>query len=515
MTESMKKTVAQKAAAIIYDNEGNYGTVEANDNGAVSVGKVQWHGSRALGLLKDIVKQLGTKQADTILGAEMREEIECAKQWESRTVSTAEKKRLTAVLTTPAGKKEQDKLAEKDVLSYVTHGISAGVTDPQALIYFADLENQGGAGASIRVAKAAAVKAGALQKVTLPVLHSAALNDRVMGKYQERRTETYKKAAAEVFGTAEQQPPKTQIGGNQMAVKLSNCGHDENGRYAGGKAGDQTGAEYQIINWYNRPWSCVLRFENSKIAGMIADMAEKAALNNLVGYDQGTAGNYNDRYSFWQHLKASNYDPAQITIACESDCSASTAAIIKGAGYRLEIQKLKDVSIYLTTYNMRTALQTAGAKLLTDKKYLTSGDYIKAGDILLNDQHHVAIAVSSGAKAENETPLKKPDTESPDEVVHTVEVGDTLSGIAEKYGTTYQKLASYNGIANPNIIHVGQKIKIPGKGYIIYTVNPGDNLWAIADRLLKDGARYKEIKTLNGLKTNTIHPGQELKIPEK
>lgn len=48
------------------------------------------------------------------------------------------------------------------------------------------------------------------------------------------------------------------------------------------------------------------------------------------------------------------------------------------------------------------------------------------------------------------------------EVTYTVVAGDTLSKIAAKYGTTYQKLAVYNGIANPNIIRVGQKIKIPG-----------------------------------------------------
>lgn len=33
---------------------------------------------------------------------------------------------------------------------------------------------------------------------------------------------------------------------------ISNCGHDENGRYSGGKAGDQTGTEWQVINWYSR-----------------------------------------------------------------------------------------------------------------------------------------------------------------------------------------------------------------------------------------------------------------------
>ena len=48
------------------------------------------------------------------------------------------------------------------------------------------------------------------------------------------------------------------------------------------------------------------------------------------------------------------------------------------------------------------------------------------------------------------------------DTVYTVKVGDTLSGIAAKYGTTYQALAQYNGISNPNVIYPGQTIKIPG-----------------------------------------------------
>lgn len=43
---------------------------------------------------------------------------------------------------------------------------------------------------------------------------------------------------------------------------------------------------------------------------------------------------------------------------------------------------------------------------------------------------------------------------------YTVRSGDTLSGIATKYGTTYQALAAKNGIANPNIIYPGQVINI-------------------------------------------------------
>ena len=48
-------------------------------------------------------------------------------------------------------------------------------------------------------------------------------------------------------------------------------------------------------------------------------------------------------------------------------------------------------------------------------------------------------------------------------VTYTVKKGDTLSGIAAKYGTTYQKIAKENNIANPNFIKVGQKLKITTK----------------------------------------------------
>ena len=45
-------------------------------------------------------------------------------------------------------------------------------------------------------------------------------------------------------------------------------------------------------------------------------------------------------------------------------------------------------------------------------------------------------------------------------VYYTVKSGDTLSSIAAKYGTTYQKIAQMNGIGNPNRIHVGQRLRV-------------------------------------------------------
>ena len=60
-----------------------------------------------------------------------------------------------------------------------------------------------------------------------------------------------------------------------------------------------------------------------------------------------------------------------------------------------------------------------------------------------------------------ETPTKpKPKTKT---VTYTVKKGDTLSGIASKYGTTYQAIAKDNNIKNPNLIKVGQKLKIKVK----------------------------------------------------
>ena len=97
---------------------------------------------------------------------------------------------------------------------------------------------------------------------------------------------------------------------------------------------------------------------------------------------------------------------------------------------------------------------------------------------------------------------------------YTVQAGDTLSGIASKYGTTYQELARINNIANPNVIYPGQVIKINGgKVEKIYTVKSGDTLSGIAN---KYGTTWQNIYNNNrdiiGSNPNLIKPGQVLKI---
>lgn len=73
----------------------------------------------------------------------------------------------------------------------------------------------------------------------------------------------------------------------------------------------------------------------------------------------------------------------------------------------------------------------------------------------------VDAATLSDVKATQPVTPVTPTPTEPTDTIYIVKSGDTLSGIASKFGTTYQKLAAYNNISNPNVITVGQKIKIP------------------------------------------------------
>lgn len=106
---------------------------------------------------------------------------------------------------------------------------------------------------------------------------------------------------------------------------------------------------------------------------------------------------------------------------------------------------------------------------------------------------------------------------------YTVKAGDTLSAIAAKYGTTYQALASTNSISNPNDIYVGQVIKVSATATAAssqaasstnsngsYTVKSGDTLYGIA---LANGLNWQTLAKHNGISDpNVIFVGQKLSL---
>lgn len=103
------------------------------------------------------------------------------------------------------------------------------------------------------------------------------------------------------------------------------------------------------------------------------------------------------------------------------------------------------------------------------------------------------------------------------QVIHVVEAGETLAGIARQYGTTVEAIAEANGIADVSRIDVGQQLIIPttagesGSPLTTYTVLPGDSLGIVARRF---GVTTTAIAELNGvLNPGGLVSGQALSVP--
>lgn len=91
---------------------------------------------------------------------------------------------------------------------------------------------------------------------------------------------------------------------------------------------------------------------------------------------------------------------------------------------------------------------------------------------------------------------------------YVVKSGDTLSGIANKYGMTTSQIASLNGIANWNYIYIGQVLKVNGTASKTYTVHSGDTLSGIANKL---DVSVSYLVSNNGIhNANLIYVGETL-----
>ena len=167
-----------------------------------------------------------------------------------------------------------------------------------------------------------------------------------------------------------------------MTVKIGHATSDENTKVKGGKAGDQTGKELLIQDWYLRDkgWSAVFRAKNSKVADKIAKTMEYACANDNIGYDQA------QRTTLFKLAEKCNFDFTKITEKCECDCSSLVAVCINAAGIKIS----KD----MYTGNQKMLLEATGEfEIITDPCYLTKADKLQRGDILLG-QGHTAIVVT-------------------------------------------------------------------------------------------------------------------------
>ena len=171
-----------------------------------------------------------------------------------------------------------------------------------------------------------------------------------------------------------------------MSIMIGHASSDERGKYNGGQAGDQNGKEVCIRDLYNRPWNKVVRPKSAYVAADMVRAMRDACYNDNIGYDQY------QRTSLYTQAKETGWDLGSITVPCETDCSALIAVCVNAAGVAVS----KDIY----TGNMVKALKATGQfDILADGKYLSSDQYLQAGDVLVYEGHHTAMALQYGAQA--------------------------------------------------------------------------------------------------------------------
>lgn len=262
---------------------------------------------------------------------------------------------------------------------------------------------------------------------------------------------------------------------------ISNSGSDENGGTRGGQAGDQSGKEWQLKKWYNRPWTVVLRYPDQAVALTIARLGIAAALNDRIGYDQG------QRTSYWTQLKAAGYDPSRIGTACEEDCTAGVSANVRAAGFIHGIAALQGVPI-CSSRNMRAQFVKAGFRALTESKYLTGGSFLLPGDILLYENHHAATNITLGAKVRDswdpETVADAPEyaDEEIDEEIDEVEEFDGVEAVVTGSSVNVRRLPNTDD-APLGTVRKGDRLPCYGETFDeawLFVVYEGQGAWVSA-----------------------------------
>ena len=188
--------------------------------------------------------------------------------------------------------------------------------------------------------------------------------------------------------------------------------------------------------------------------------------------------------------------------------------------FNTTVQALK--SLNNLTSNILTIGQTL--KIPTSEENTQTTYTVKSGDTLYSIANRFNTTVQAIKSLNNLTSntltigqiLKIPTTDNnlPEEGTdeYTIQSGDSLYSIAQKFNTTVNDLIEYNQLAT-TIIQPGQVLKIPkvSSTNIVYTVKSGDTLYSIANNY---GVSVDAIKKLNNLTSNILSIGQQLYIPK-
>lgn len=146
------------------------------------------------------------------------------------------------------------------------------------------------------------------------------------------------------------------------------------------------------------------------------------------------------------------------------------------------------------------------------KRFNTSVQYLKELNNLSNNNIVVGQVLKVVASSDS-SPMEC--------IVYVVKKGDSLYSIAKKYNTSVDEIKRYNNMSS-NLLNIGDRIVIPcnvvndyktnDDNFVSYTVEKGDSLYSIANKF---GTTVDKIKSLNDLTTNNLSVGQVLIVDDR
>lgn len=222
------------------------------------------------------------------------------------------------------------------------------------------------------------------------------------------------------------------------------------------KSPNHSGARTHAIDRIT-PHCVVGQLSAESIGGCFTSSSAQASCNYGIGSDGRVVLCVDEGNRSWCSSSNAN-DQRAVTIECASDLNAPYA--MTTAVYEKLIKLCTDIC----KRNGKKKLLWMGDKNKTLNYSPKSDEMVLSvhrwfankscpGDWLYSRLGDLANRVNEQLGSSDET-LKDTD-------VYTVQSGDTLSGIAKKYGCTVDELAAYNGISNPSLIVVGQEIWLP------------------------------------------------------
>ena len=174
--------------------EGDYGAVNPDDGGSPSLGLLQWHGARALELLRFALEGWPAC-ADYLPRALYREITNPDTRWGSRRLTQAEAGHISDLLDSPGGRAAQDALARRDILGYLALCRDWGMVSDATAAYFAVIINQFGAGGAAAYLRHIRATLGLEETAVfrdLTLLHQAVHDTKTYGqRYLSMRDKSY------------------------------------------------------------------------------------------------------------------------------------------------------------------------------------------------------------------------------------------------------------------------------------------------------------------------------------